>query len=451
MITDDNQVMREALRIDPLSTCQPLGAIYAALGVHACLSLSHGSSGCVRYQKDLIGKHLQKNIRVASSMLRETAAIFGGKDNLKTAVKNIYENYNPDIIAVHTTCLSETIGDDIQAIINEITLPKEKNIVYARTPSYGGSHITGYSNMVEAFLSQLTRPCDIKRNKAFIIPGFINPGDVKEIKRIVSLFQGEVCVFPDISDVFDVATPVKVNQYAAGGTPVREIISAAECRLVISLGRLAAQSGAEILSDKFSLPCAKLDLPIGVEATDRYIDTLNGFYCQQPPSQLVQERRHLIDLILNAEPYLYKKKAALFCDPDISLPLCEFLAGLGIDPAYVFTGSDSKDLADRLNSIFKKYGIEGLVKCNTDLFELEQHLQNSPVDLLIGDVHGKRLARRLNIPLVRLGFPVTDRFITQYLPIVGYQGSVRILEMLLDAILERYDGNSSEEELKFTL
>jgi nitrogenase molybdenum-iron protein beta chain len=451
MLQNDNSSPRKALQIDPLRTCQPLGAIYAALGVHACLPLSHGSPGCIRYQKELIGKHFQKNIRVASSMLKETAAIFGGKENLVTAVNNVFTNYNPEIIAVHTTCLSETIGDDMQSIISDIQLPGGKFVVYAKTPSYISSHITGYSAMVEAFINQMTIPGSTRRNKAFVIPGFINPGDVREIKRIASLYDGEFSVFPDVSEVFNVATPVKVDRYANGGTPAGEIISAGECRLVISLGSQAAQKGADTLAAKCGMESAKLDLPIGVEATDRFIDTLCRFYQKDPSPQLLHERRQLIDLVLNAGPNLYKKKAAVYCDPDISLPLCEFLAGMGVIPAFVFTGPDSKDLESRLRPVFSKYGVESVVKCSTDLFDLEEYLKDTPVDLLIGDVHGKRLARRLDIPLVRLGFPVTDRFIYPYLPIVGYQGAVRLLQMLLDALMEKYDRDCSVDELKFIL
>jgi len=37
---------RVALKINPAKTCQPVGAVYAALGVHGCLPHSHGSQGC---------------------------------------------------------------------------------------------------------------------------------------------------------------------------------------------------------------------------------------------------------------------------------------------------------------------------------------------------------------------------------------------------------------------
>ena len=82
------------LQIDALNMCPPIGAIFAALGIHACVPLSHGASGCCRFQRMEIAKHFQKIIRVSSSLLREPAAIFGGEESLHTAVKNIFEAYN---------------------------------------------------------------------------------------------------------------------------------------------------------------------------------------------------------------------------------------------------------------------------------------------------------------------------------------------------------------------
>ncbi|MDR3599808.1 MAG: nitrogenase component 1 [Desulfosporosinus sp.] len=442
---------RQALHIDPLRMCQPIGAIYAALGVQACMPHSHGSSGCCRYHKILISKHFQKTIRVTSSMLKENAAIFGGEENLKAAVKTIFDIYKPQIIAVHSTCLSETIGDHVSAILSEIELPTGKYLVSAQTPSYLGSHLTGYANMVEALLDQLAVRSELKRKKCFIIPGLVNPSDIREIKEIAASFNGEFTVCPDISDVFDAATPEKQDEYSPGGTPLSEIIAAGSCELVLALGAEAAGAPAAALSEKCDIPFATLDLPIGIEATDRYIRQLQLFFGSAPLVELKRQRAQLVETVMNCHPLLYKKRAAVFCDPDIAVPLCEFLAGIGMAPAFVFTGPASGELDDRLQEIFRRYETKGVVQSNTDLFELEQYLNNETVDVLIGEVHGKHLARRLDIPFVRMGFPITDRFIHPYFPIVGYRGALRILEMLLNAILDRADRDRAAEELSFML
>ena len=53
-------------------------------------------------------------------------------------------------MAVHTTCLSETIGDDIPNIIKQAEIPEGKFVIHVNTPSYQGSHITGFSSMCQS-------------------------------------------------------------------------------------------------------------------------------------------------------------------------------------------------------------------------------------------------------------------------------------------------------------
>ena len=54
-----------------------------------------------------------------TSSFTEGASVFGGQANILEAITNIFALYDPEIIAVHTTCLSETIGDDLNQIIKK--------------------------------------------------------------------------------------------------------------------------------------------------------------------------------------------------------------------------------------------------------------------------------------------------------------------------------------------
>ena len=91
-----------------------------------------------------------------TSSFTEGSSVFGGQANLLQAINNIFSIYNPDIIAVHTTCLSETIGDDIPQIVNkaqtdgkiprrEICDPREYTKL-CRFPYYG------FANMVKSLV-----------------------------------------------------------------------------------------------------------------------------------------------------------------------------------------------------------------------------------------------------------------------------------------------------------
>ena len=173
-------------KINPAKTCQPLGAMYAALGIHGCLPHSHGSQGCCAYHRMHLTRHFRDPVLASSSSFTEGASVFGGAANLKTSIKNVFAIYNPEIMAVHTTCLSETIGDDLPNIIRQAEIPEGKTVIHVNTPSYQGSHVTGFSGMCKAMVSYLAQSdSPVKKSQMNVLPGFVNPGDMREIRRIV--------------------------------------------------------------------------------------------------------------------------------------------------------------------------------------------------------------------------------------------------------------------------
>ncbi len=93
--------------------------MYAALGIHRCLPHSHGSQGCCAYHRSTLSRHYKEPVMAGTSSFTEGSSVFGGQSNLLQAINNIFTVYDPDVIAVHTTCLSETIGDDIPQIVDK--------------------------------------------------------------------------------------------------------------------------------------------------------------------------------------------------------------------------------------------------------------------------------------------------------------------------------------------
>ncbi|MDP1761233.1 MAG: nitrogenase component 1, partial [Deltaproteobacteria bacterium] len=86
-----------------------------------------------------------------------------------------------------------------------------------------------------------------------------------------------------------------------------------------------------------------------------------------------------------------------------------------------------------------------------DLFLLHQWIKNAPVDLLMGNTYMKYIARDEDIPLVRFGFPILDRVGHSYFPTVGYRGGLRLLEKILDALLDRQDRDALEESFELVM
>lgn len=447
---------RKYLTVNPAKTCQPIGAMYAALGIHNCLPHSHGSQGCCAYHRSALSRHYKEPVMAATSSFTEGSSVFGGQANLLEAINNIFTIYKPDIIAVHTTCLSETIGDDIPQIIAKAQadgkIPPGKYVIHASTPSYVGSHVTGFANMVKGMVNYFSESTGLKNNQVNIIPGWVEPSDMREIKRLAKDMGVKIVMFPDTSDVMDAPQTGTHQFYPKGGVTIDQLKSTGDSISTIALGSFASSPAAEALDAKCKVPCNVLDLPLGIEATDRFIDTLCRVARVSVPDSITDERGRLVDLITDCQQYFRDKKVALYGDPDQIIALTEFFNTLDMKPIHIVTGTPGKRFEQRIKEILHDSVPNANIRQGqvADMFILEQWIRNEPVDLLVGNTYGKLMAKDLDIPFIRLGFPIIDRVGHSYLPYVGYTGAIRLLEKILYAFLDRKDRDCSESAFELT-
>ncbi len=443
---------RTALRINPAKTCQPIGAMYAALGIHRCLPHSHGSQGCCAYHRSALTRHYKEPVMAGTSSFTEGASVFGGQANLLEAINNIFTIYNPDVIAVHTTCLSETIGDDVAQITkkaqDEGKIPAGKYVIRASTPSYVGSHVTGFANMVKGIVDAFCVSSGKKTGAINIIPGYVEPSDMAEIRRICDLMGINAVMFPDTSNVLNTPQTGTYEMYPKGGTKIKDIISAGDSIATLALGPIASGPGAKLLDQKCKVPCEILKLPIGIRATDELVDRLRMLAGVVVPESLSDERGQAVDVITDMQQYFHGKKAALIGDPDHMVSLAEFLTDIGMKVRHVVTGTPGKKFEKRIKEIC---GEDVNVKESGDYFYMHQLIKNEKPDIIFGNTYAKYIARDEDIPLIRVSFPIYDRVGHQYSPITGYKGALRLTEKILDAILDRQDRDASEEKFELVM
>jgi nitrogenase molybdenum-iron protein beta chain len=453
--TPKAHVERQALRINPAKTCQPIGAMYAALGIHSCLPHSHGSQGCCAYHRSHLTRHYKEPVMAATSSFTEGSSVFGGSGNLRQALNTIFTTYNPDVVAVNTTCLSETIGDDLTSIVNKAfddkLIPEGKRVIYANTPSYVGSHVTGFANMVKAMVKLLSETSGQSREQVNIIPGYVEPADMREINRLAHVMGLKTVMFPDTSDVLDAPQTGSHIMYPKGGVTVEAMSTTGDSKFTFALGSFSSEDAAIELNNKCDVDFEVLDLPVGISATDRYIQALRDFAHADVPDLITDERGRLVDIMTDMNQYFYQKKVAIAGDPDQVIPLTEFMTNIGMKPVHVLTGTPGKKFDLRIKGIVKDVVPNANVKSFSDLFELHQWIKNEPVDLLIGNTYCKYIARAEDIPFIRYGWPILDRIGHSYFPTVGYMGGIRLLEKIIDVLLDRFDRDSSEERFELVM
>lgn len=454
--TTAKEIDRKALTINPAKTCQPVGAMYAALGLHGCLPHSHGSQGCCSYHRSALTRHFKEPVMAATSSFSEGSSVFGGSTNLVAAIETIFTVYEPDVIAVHTTCLSETIGDDMTQIISKANedgkIPDGKKVIYCNTPSYVGTHVTGYSNQLAAFVKFYSTATPKKKNVVNLIAGWMEPSDMREIKRIAAVMEARTIMFPDMSGVLDAPLTGKYEMYPSGGTTQSDMIATGDSKFSIGLGAYSTEDACIKLENKCKVKFDVLEIPIGLKATDRFITSLSRHANLPVPDSLTEERGRLVDLIADNSKYFWGKRVALFGDPDTLIPLVEFLVTLDMKPVYIVTGTPGKHFDEEMANILKDVP-EAKFKSGerADMFQLHQWIKQEPVDLLIGNSYGKYIARDENIPFIRMGFPIVDRPGHNFFPHTGYVGATNIAINILEKFLDYQDRTCSEEKVEFQM
>jgi nitrogenase molybdenum-iron protein beta chain len=446
---------RSALRINPAKTCQPIGAVYAALGIHGCMPHSHGSQGCCAFHRSHLTRHFKEPVIATTSSFTEGSSVFGGLANLHQALENIFTVYKPDIVAVHTTCLSEVIGDDVPTIIKrareEGKIAPDARVIHANTPSFVGSHITGWANMVTAMVKYLAVNSGSPRDQVNVIPGWVDPSDMRELKRIAADIGVEILMFPDTTDVLDAPQTGVYEMYPKGGVTVDQLIGAGDSKATIALGHFASRPAAIALDDKCRVPATLLDIPIGIRATDQYVDALRTLGSRDVPQSITRERGRLLDMISDMGQYFYGKRVAVSGDPDHVVALTQFLVELDMKPVYVISGSPGNNFETRIKDILDGVVENPKFKQSGDLFELHQWMKQEPVDLLITNTYGKHIARAENVPFVRFGFPILDRVGHRVFPTVGYAGALRLIDKIVDALFDKRDREAPEEWVELVM
>lgn len=420
-----------------------MGAILAYMGVHGCVPLVHGSQGCSTYPRYNIARHFRESAEVAVSSLAEDAAVYGGAKNLTEAIKNVKSRINPAVIGICTTCMSETIGDDVKLISKNALAPGETmRIIPASTPSYVGTHLTGYDNALRALVETLAAKGE-PNNKVNIITGIINPGDIREIKDMLRIMNVKSIFLSDISETLD--SPILPGGHKPllpeGGTLPSEIADSANSLGTIAICRTAG-SAAVYLKNKFNVPAALDPAPIGVANTDRFVQNVSKLSGASIPDEIVRERGRLIDSMVDVHHYMFGRKVAIFGDPDLVSAIVRFAAEAGMNPTVAMTATKHKDFAPDIKAVNSEYKTDTQILEGTDLYEFHEVVKTHGAELILGNSKGKDVADDEGVPLVRFGFPVYDRVGVYRYPIMGYNGSIYLLDQMTNAILgHKYDPN----------
>lgn len=428
--------------------CTPLGAAMAFRGVEGAIPFLHGSQGCATYMRRYVISHFREPVDIASSALGEKNAIYGGGPNLKKGMLNVMKKYEPKLIGIATTCLTETIGDDVPMNLKEfrdefgdLDLP---DLVEVATPSYNGTHMDGWHGAVRSMVDQLCTTKAPDTGRVNILPNMVSCEDVRHLYDICRDFNIDATILPDISETLDGPALEDYVKIPSGGTPVSEIREMSGGVGTIEFGRcLPKMTGGTSLEARFGVTNHRLGLPMGLRESDRFFETLEDVSGTIMPRRYELERGRLVDAYVDGHKYVFGKRAVVYGEEDLVVGLTAFLAEIGVDVVLAGTGARGKRLEEAIAKVTD--GVARMapeVREGVDFHDIAEEAGELAPDLLIGHSKGYKYAKAWNVPLIRVGFPIHDRFGGQRVLHLGYKGALSLFDRVVNAVIEKKQADS---------
>ncbi|AXQ95731.1 nitrogenase [Cereibacter azotoformans] len=279
--------------VGPPASCALHGAILTAAAIPGVIPLVHSTPGCALragtgVTGDLSGAPPGLPL-VASTNLAEKHVVFGGTSRLREEIKNTLAVVESGLVAVLTGCPTEMIGDDVAAMVKEVTSQGEA-VIDIQTAGFRGPARAGYDLLLTALASRLeprAEPADVPRiNILGIVPG-IDPHWLSELEELSRLLAG---VGLRANPVFG----------PAGGLDALHALGRAEASLVLSPWGVGP---AEALRQRLGIPTVVAEgLPVGAAAVEallrRLSEALGRPLDGAAEAFLASERRHE-DYLLN--------------------------------------------------------------------------------------------------------------------------------------------------------
>lgn len=407
----------------------------------------------------LFAQHFKDNFDIASSSLHEDCAVLGAINRVEEAVDVLLMRY-PDVrvVPIITTCSTEVIGDDIDGSILKLnrTLLKEKypdrdiRLIPVHTPSFRGSMVSGYDVTVEAFVKTLAKKTE-SNGKLNLLTGWVNPGDVKELKHLLKVMDVDANVLFEIEN-FDSPLMPDGDSVSHGDTTVEDVEDTANAIGTIALNKYEVGKAATYLEDKFKIPTIVGPTPIGIRNTDIFLSNVRKLTGKPIPEQLVRERGIALDAITDlTHMFFADKKVAIYGNPDMVIGLAQFCIDMEMQPVLLLLGDDNPFYASdpRILELKERADFDMEVVCNADFWELEDRIKNKglELDLILGHSKGRFISIDYGIPMLRVGFPVYDRAGYYRHPIMGYAGATWLAEEMANTLFTDMEYKKNKEWL----
>jgi len=383
-----------AAPVIPRSTCRLFGAIKALGTMKNTAILVHGPKGCVYHIAYILGMRGDRPPRIYSTCLDEQDVIFGAEQKLVSAIEDLDRTLSPELIAVLSCCASGIIGEDVASAVRSASVSARALAI--DSGGFEGDHAGGYTDTLATIAATLAGtsgsvdPCSVN------LLGVLRSGpDLTEVKRMLS------------------SVGVTTGTVLTAGAGLQDLKRAGDAALNLVLCENSGLGAAEVLKARFGTPFRIIDLPIGRQATDRFLSAvLEGLGRQYPLPHVVSEPSLIpVDV-----------RIALFSGPARAIAFSTFLTELNCPPRLIVLDV----IPPSPERVCQAAGPDSEVLIMPGYQEIEDHLDRAGINLILGGLLERPFAAERNIPSIDVMHGSQATF--------GYSGEENLMRRIRAAV-----------------
>ncbi len=404
---------KKALSVSPLKASQTMGAALAFLGFARSMPLMHGSQGCTAFAKVFFVRHFREPIPLQTTAMDQVSSVMGADENVVEALRVISGKSSPALIGLVTTGLAETQGCDIQRSVKQFRQEnpdfQKTEIVAVNSPDFSGCFESGYALALQAIIETLvprTAGSQSGKSRASLRPKQVNvlchanltPGDLEFIVDSIESFGLRPMLIPDLSASLDGhLSDERFNPLTTGGLGIDDLKTAGESAATLVIGESIADA-ANSLFERTEVPETRFQQLMTMESIDRWLQRLSEISQRPVPRRWRKQRQQLQDAMLDTHFMIGASRYSFAGDPDLLIGFEAMLSSMGSELVAAVIPARSKSL-DSLSLSSVQIG---------DLEDLEELSALHRSQLIIGNSHAVDSAERLQVPILRAGFPQYD-------------------------------------------
>ena len=331
----------------------------------------------------------------------------GSDDNIIQALTTLCERNNPRLIVLMSSGLSEAQGTDMSRALKEFRRQQPRfervEVVTVATPDFYGSLENGHAALIESLITQLVPQQALrsvrKKRVNLLLSHMLTPGDVEMIRSVVEGFGLQPVMVPDLSRSMDGhllrQDYLSVSQ---GGSDVNHIKQLGQSAMTFVIGPSLSRAG-QVLEQRSGVESLNFPHLMTLEQMDRFVDALRRLADRAVPEWLDRQRGQLQDAMIDTHTWINGRHFGIAAEADLLVAWLDYATSIGMKAVSVVAPVNQP----ALGSLPVEQVLIG------DLEDLTEGCRDK-AELMLTNSHGALLAEQLNIPLLRIGFPIYDRF-----------------------------------------